>query len=145
MIYIYIWLWVQIPMKIPFLVGWTSINPSNFWVRYQGFDPSPHEVWNQQGLSGLDTKYGLDIPPLIFSFQCRAPLVNHYLSRILRVYLLGALLYISYSLDSAWFRMFHQNRLNLQTSRWCFIRIIKIYMDSTHKIYSESKSVVKYH
>ena len=38
----------SIPMKIPFLVGWTSINPSYDlgFTRYQGFDPSPYyDIW----------------------------------------------------------------------------------------------------
>ena len=61
-IHVQLWVWIRcvfsiwghfpsingygsIPIVIPFLVGWTSINPSYFGVnkRYQGFDPSPHQ------------------------------------------------------------------------------------------------------
>jgi hypothetical protein len=38
----------SIPMKIPFWVGWTSINPSYFDVNRRGtigFDPSPSQDW----------------------------------------------------------------------------------------------------
>ena len=35
-IYIYIYGYGSIPMKIPFLGGWTSINPSYFDVNYRG-------------------------------------------------------------------------------------------------------------
>ena len=40
-------------MKIPFLLGWTSINPSYDlgFTRYQGFDPSPY-VLQKLAISG---------------------------------------------------------------------------------------------
>ena len=37
----------SIPMKIPFLVGWTSINPSYFDVNYRGTRFWPIPIWHR--------------------------------------------------------------------------------------------------
>ena len=83
-----------IPMKIPFLGEWTSINPSYFDVNYRGtigFDTLPcgyHMIeWDMDGLSSYDWELSIKCrdfanmgwaPKLCTSISGQTPFMTHF-------------------------------------------------------------------